>query len=267
MKKALIILITLALFLFVSNCKTSDTEVDLFQILTVTGYSLSDSADSGLTSINLFFSIKNKSDNPGTITSWNFKLKHNIVTLLEINNNNYNDFNLEFSGNTTVPEGEVIEFFVNTPLPFIENALGKDKLSFDPYTPSEVVVELQITDNEGKTHMISKRGSYTFEYGKINSDKYNILGNWEFNRTINGNAKAKQKITFVGTKTSGNFVIYNFSTGRAEGSGSFSISGVKNIRFNSSEGTSYWGEFLNEANLTGTLLKGNDTGTWNAKKL
>lgn len=267
MKRTLIVFTALALLFFISNCKTSDTETDFFQILTVTGYSLSDSADSGLTSINLFFSIKNKNDNPGTITGWSFKLMHNIVTLLEINNNNYTDYKLETSGNTIIPGGEAIEFFVNTPQPFNENALGKDKLSFSPYTPSEVVIELQVTDDKGVTHIISKKGTYTFEYGVINSDKYNILGNWEFNRNINGNIKPKQKITFVGTKTSGNFVVYNFNTGKSEGSGNFSVSGYKNITLNSSDGTSYWGEFSDENNLSGTLMKGNDTGTWNAKKL
>lgn len=267
MKRTFIVFTALALLFFISNCKTSDNEVDLFQILTVTGYSLSDSSDSGLTSINLFFSVKNKSDNPGTITGWSFKLMHNIVTLLDINSNNYTDYNLVTSGNTIIPGGEVIEFYVNTPQPFNENALGKDKLSFDPYTPSEVLIELQVRDDNGVTQIISRKGTYTFEKGVLDSDKYNILGNWEFNRTVNGNIKPKQKITFVGTKTSGSFVVYNFTSGRSEGSGSFSVSGYKNLTLNASDGTSYWGEFSDETNISGTLLKGTDTGTWNAKKL
>ncbi len=267
MKRFTILLTVIALFSFISGCKTSNTDVNNFQILSVSGYSFADISNNGLTSINLFFSVTNKGDTTGTITGWKFKIMHNIVALIEIDNNNYGSYNLETSGNLTIPAGEVAEFFVNTPIPFSTNAISNDRLSFDPYIPNEVILELQISDDNGNSYTMTKRGTYTYEKGLYNSDKYNILGNWEFNKTINGIVKATQKITFVGTKTSGSFVIYNLSSGKSESSGSFSVVNYKDIKLNGSDGTSYWGEFNTIDSMEGTLLKGTDTGTWTGKRM
>lgn len=267
MRRLLIAITAVAILFFVSGCKTSDGDVNNFQVLAVTGYSFADSGQDGLTSINLFFSITNKGDEAGTITGWKFRIMHKIVTLVEIDNNNYDNFNLELSGNFTLPADEVSEIYINTPLPFAANAVPNDMLSFDPYTPTEIILDLQISDESGNNYTVTKRGSYSYEKGLFDSDKYNILGDWELKRVIKGDVKAAQKITFVGTKTSGSFVIYNFNTGKTEGSGSFAISNYKDIKLYDVDGTKYWGEFNGIDNISGTLLKGTDTGTWSGKKL
>ena len=267
MRRLLIALTAVAILFFISGCKTSDSDVNNFQVLAVTGYSFADSGQDGLTSISLFFSITNKGDEVGTITGWKFRIMHEIVTLVEIDNNNYDDFNLELSGNFTLPAGEVSEIYINTPLPFADNAVPNDMLFFDPYTPTAIILDLQISDESGNTYTVTKRGSYTYEKGLFNSDKYIVLGDWELKRIIKGDAKAAQKITFVGTKTSGSFVIYNLNTSKTEGSGSFSISNYKDIKLFDVDGTKYWGEFNGIDNISGTLLKGTDTGTWSGKKL
>ncbi|MCK5222085.1 MAG: hypothetical protein KAR14_10930 [Candidatus Aminicenantes bacterium] len=267
MRRLLIAIIAVAFLFFVSGCKTSDTDVNNFQVLAVTGYSFADIGENGLTSINLFLSVANKGEENGTITGWKFRIMHNIVTLVEIDNNNYGNYNLELSGNLTIPVDEVSDIYINTPLPFSANAVPNDMLSFDPYTPTEVILDLQVSDSEGKTYTVTKKGSYTYEKGLFDSDKYNILGDWAFNRIVNGDAKATQKITFVGTKTSGSFVIYNLGSGKAEGSGSFTVSNSKDITLHGVDGTTYWGEFSSPDDISGTLLKGTDTGTWSGKKL
>ncbi|MCK5221561.1 MAG: hypothetical protein KAR14_08275, partial [Candidatus Aminicenantes bacterium] len=89
MRRLLIAIIAVAFLFFISGCKTSDTDVNNFQVLAVTGYSFADIGENGLTSINLFLSVANKGDEIGTITGWKFRIMHNIVTLVEIDNNNY----------------------------------------------------------------------------------------------------------------------------------------------------------------------------------
>ena len=57
MRRLLIALTAVAILFFISGCKTSDSDVNNFQVLAVTGYSFADSGQDGLTSISLFFSI------------------------------------------------------------------------------------------------------------------------------------------------------------------------------------------------------------------
>lgn len=264
---------------FINGCKTTEEIIKDFVIVSASGYSKKvttlDPDDTGLTSINLFFAIRNHGDVAGTITGWVFKIRHNIVTLLEINNNNYKDYNLVITGGINIPSNEIKEIYVSTPLPSLENALSKEKLSFDQYIPSEVIVEVEVTDDNGKTHTITGRGSYTYEQGVINETKYNIVGKWDFNRTVNSSKKAKQKIVFVGTKVSGNFAIYNYNTNDVENTGTYFVNNFKYLSFTSTDGTQYWGEFTEKNQANGTLIiqfddRGrplNSTGTWTANKL
>ncbi|MEN8222485.1 MAG: hypothetical protein ABFR36_04420 [Acidobacteriota bacterium] len=267
MRRLILAITAVAILFFISGCKTSESDVNNFQVISVSGYSFADIGDNGMTSLNLFFSVTNKGDSVGTITGWKFRVMHDIVTLVEIDNNNYTNYNLEISGNMTVPEGDVSEVYINTPLPFAANAVSNDMLGFDPYTPTGIILDLQITDDSGDIYTVTKRGNYTYEKGLFDSDKYNILGDWELKRTVKGDAKAAQKITFVGKKTSGSFVIYNLGSGKAEGSGSFSIANYKDITLYDIDGTKYWGEFKGVDDMSGTLLKGTDTGTWTGKRL
>jgi len=267
MRRFILAITAVAFLFFVSGCKTSDSDVNNFQVLSVTGYSFADTGEAGLTTINLFFSVTNKGNSDGTITSWKFRIMHNIVTLVEIDQNNYQNFNLQLSGNTALPVDEVAEVYVNTPKPFISNAVPDDQLSFGTYAPTQIILELQITDGDGKSYTVTKTGSYTYQKGVIDGDRYNILGDWKFTRTVNGDVKGDQKITFVGSKTAGSFVIYNLGSGKAEGSGNFSVSNFKSITLYGIDGTTYWGEFTGIDDMSGTLLKGTDTGTWTGKRL
>jgi hypothetical protein len=280
-KRAFYMLVIIPIFfLFLTNgCKTSDTNVEDFSITITSGYSKKvttvDPDDTGLTSVNFYVALRNHSDISGTITNWVFKIRHNIVTLLEINNNNYQDFNLVLSGETTLQPNNVTEIFVNTPNPFNENALPKEKLCFDPYTPSEVIVEVTITDNNGDIHTITAKGSYSYEVGTSSESKYHIIGEWELKRIVDGQAKAKQKIVFVGSKTSGRYAIYNTNTNEVRETGSYMVSNYMNLIFASDTGSQYWGEFKDENQIEGTLMipeiekenQKNQTGTWTAKKL
>ncbi len=266
MRRLILAITAVAILFFISGCKTSESDVNDFQVISVSGYSFADIGNDGMTSLNLFFSVTNKGNSVGSITGWKFRVMHDIVTLVEIDNNNYNNYNLEISGNLTIPEDEISEVYINTPLPFASNAVSNDMLGFDPYTPTGIILDLEITDDSGKIYTITKRGSYKYEKGLFDSDKYNVLGDWQLNRTVKGDVKAAQKITFVGTKTSGSFVIYNLSSGKAEGSGSFKISNYKDITLHDSLGTTYWGEFNGVDDMSGTLLNGTDTGTWTGKR-
>lgn len=266
MKKSLLILFVIIALMNLS-CKVSNSSINDFRLLTVTGYSLQDSGSNGMTSINLFFSLKNTGNLTGTIKSWNFKLMHNIITLLEINSENYKNYKLETSSNLLIPPDDIVEFYANTPLPFELNAVNNNALPFGTYTPNEVIATVTIEGPDGEEYVVNKKGSYTFEKKIIDSEKYNILGSWEFTRTINGDTKPKQKITFVGTRDSGNFVIYNFNSGKSEASGTFTVSGNKNITMTSSDGTKYWGEFTAKDIIGGTLLKGTSTGNWIGRKI
>ncbi len=267
MRRLIIAIAVIAILFAVSACKTSDSDSNDYQILNVTGYSFADMGEGRLTSINLFFSVANKGDILATVTGWKFRIMHNIVTLVEIDNNNFTNYNLELSGNLTILENDVTEIYVNTPLPFSMNAVPNDMLSFDPYTPTEIIIDIQITDNNGKVFTVTKKGSYVYEKGLFDADKYNILGDWELKRIINGEQKTLQKITFVGTKMTGSFVIYNLASGKSEGAGSFKVSNYKDITLYGTEGTSYWGEFNGVNSMSGTLLKGTDTGTWKGERL
>ena len=273
------IIVFISSIIIMEGCKTSKELIELFSVATTSGYSKKvttlDPDDTGLTSINLFLAIRNHGDISGNITHWVFKIRHNIVTLVEINSNNYQDYNLTITGDTTVPPDEINELYVGTPQPFLENALGKDKLSFDPYIPTEVIVEVQVTDDNGETHSITGKGSYTYEQGTRNESKYDIVGSWEFERTIDGQKRAKQKIVFVGTKTHGQFATYNLANNEVESTGTYTVSNYKYISFTSNDGTKYWGEFNDESNISGTLIipenprenQENQTGTWKGKKI
>lgn len=266
MRRLILAITAVAILFFIPGCKTSDSDVNDFQVVSVSGYSFADIGDEGMTSLNLFFSVTNKGNSAASITGWKFRVMHDIVTLIEIDNNNYSNYNLEVSGSLTIPEDEVSEVYINTPLPFAENAVSNDMLRFDPYTPTGIILELQITDDSGNIYTVTKRGNYVYEKGLFDSDKYNILGDWQLNRKVKGDVKAAQKITFVGTKTSGSFVIYNLSSGKTEGSGSFGVSNYKDITLYGTDGTTYWGEFKGVDEMSGTLLKGTDTGTWTGKR-
>ncbi|MFC2155625.1 hypothetical protein ACFLRB_03945 [Acidobacteriota bacterium] len=278
-KNAVVFLIVtmVSLLVFANGCKTSDTVVDLFTISATSGYSKTvttlDPDDTGLTSINLFLAIRNHGDVGGTITSWSFEIRHNIVTLVEINRNNYQNYKLVVSGDMTVPMDEVKEFYVNTPQPFQQNALTKDELSFEPYTPTSVIAEIEITDDNGDIHSITAIGSFTYEQGKNSESKYDIVGDWEFKRVVNGQAKEKQKMVFVGTKVGGRYALYKSGSNDVDETGSYVVTNYKYLTFSSDLGTQYWGEFSDETNMNGTLMipatKQDDskTGTYTGKKL
>jgi len=274
---AFLTLLSLTILISTNACKTSDTVVDAFGLTATTGYSKNvttvDPDDTGLTSLNFFSAIRNYGEKPGMITGWSYKILHNIVTLVEINHLNYQDYRLTITGNTHIPVDEISEFYVSTPQPFQQNALTQAELSFDPYTPTEIVTEIEITSEDGEVYVITGRGSFTYEKGVVNESRYDILGNWELKRVVNGDAKSRQRIAFVGTKYSGNYVIYGWGGNNAEETGSYAVSNYKYVTFTSSLGSKYWGEFTGESNMTGTLMipesrnQDTQTGTWTAKKL
>lgn len=270
-------LVVLSIFIF-QGCKTAEEVIKDFIVESVSGFSKNvvslDPDDKGLTSVNLYFALRNHSDVSGTITSWSFKIRHNIAILVDINSDNYRNYNLETSNGLNVPADDILEFYVNTPLPFMTNALSEEKLSFDEYTPNEVIVDIQVRDEDGNIHDITAKGSYTFEQSQSNESKFNILGTWEITRTIAGSKKARQKMVFVGTKYSGSAVLYNWGSQEAVETGSFMVTGITDITISMSEGTMYWGTMTDPTLADGSLLvppeSRNDkskTGTWTAKKL
>lgn len=280
MKKCAVafLVITVIWFVFVgSGCKTSDTVMELFTVAATTGYSKHvttvDPDDTGLTSINLFAAVRNHGDIAGTITGWTFKIRHNVVTLVEINNYNYQGYNLVRSGDMVIPANDIKEFFISTPPPFNQNALTAAQLSFAPYTPTEVLVEIQVTADNGDVHTITGAGGYTFEQGRVNESKYDIVGEWEFKRVVNGADQAKQRMVFVGTKMSGKYVLYKFGSNEVDESGSYMVTNYKYLAFTSDLGTRYWGEFDDETHMGGTLIipasgkTDSKTGAWTGKKL
>ncbi len=280
MKKSAVVffgVIAMSLLVVMNGCKTSEALVDLFTLTATSGYSKKvvtiDPDDTGLTSINLYFAVRNHGDVAGTITRWSFKIRHNIVTLVEINNTNYQAYKLVISGDTAIPPDEIKEFYVNTPQPFKKNALTKAELSFDPYTPTEVITEIDITGDNGEIYTITASGKYTYEMGTSNESKYNIVGNWEFKRIIDGQAKDRQKMVFVGTKMSGRYALYKFGTAAVDETGSYIVSNYKYLTFIADLGAQYWGEFTDETHISGTLMipagknQDSQTGTWTGKKL
>jgi len=279
MKKKIFIITVLLIGLslvFINGCKTNDEEVDIFTIPSASGYSklmkTLDPDDSGVTSLTLFFVLRNNSLVNGTITEWSFKIKHDIITLAEINNNNYSNYKLVQTGSTNIAAETANEIYVGTPQPFIQNSLPKDILSFEPFIPNKVIVDVTVLDDNGEEHKVTAKGSYTYETGVINESKYNIVGKWEFSRIVNGQKQANQKIIFTGTKTNGSYTIYE-TDGEVFESGSYSVTNYKTLYFKSSEGTQYWGTFSDENNMTGTLSipadKDNDqkTGNFTGKKI
>ena len=279
-KRALTAIMVVALLsiFFLDGCKTVEEIVNDFIIANASGYSKKittlDPDDTGLTSLSLFFAIRNHSDTKGTITRWSFKIRHNIVTLVEVNSDNYKNLNLVIVGETTVPANEITEFYVNTPQPFLENALPKEKLSFDQYIPNEVVVDLEIQGDDGKTHTVTGKGTYTYEQGVLNQSKYNIVGQWELKAIINGNKIGTQKLSIVGTKSAGQFVLYKPGSGTIDINGSYVVNNYKYFTFMATNGTKYWGEFTDITSTQGTLLipydehgnPVNKTGSWTAQK-
>ncbi len=279
-KRALITftIILSMVIVFTSACKTTEEAVKDFIVASTSGYSKKmttlDPDDTGLTSINLFFAIRNKGDAAGKITKWVFKIRHNIVTLLEINQNNYQDYNLVLSGDLNIPADDIREIYVNTPQPLLENSLTNEKVSFDDNTPTEVIVELEVTDGEGNIQPITGAGDYVYEKGVINESRYNIVGEWKVVRTINGAKQGTQKLVFVGTKMSGQFVLYEGLGNTAQNNGTYFVNNYKYITFTGVNGDQYWGEFTDTKEAEGTLLlpyddRGrpqNKTGTWAATK-
>ncbi len=283
MKKLFIfsLIIMVSGIVFFTGCKTSDEPVEAFTIQSTSGYSklmtTLDPDDKGVTSMTLYFSIKNGSKINGTITDWSFKIKHDIVTLVEVNNTNYNNYNLVLNGSMNLSSESANEIVVGTPQPFIENSLHSDILSFEPHIPTKIVVDINVTDDNGESHLLTAEGSYTYETGVINESKYDIIGNWDLVRIVDNERKMKQKIVFTGTKVNGSYTIYNSNKEVFE-SGSYSVSKYINIFFVSSKGTKYWGTFSDEINMNGTLNipettddDGNTintkTGTWTGKKI
>jgi len=156
-----------------NGCKTTDEEevLENFSITTASGYSLkvtvipknNNDDNPEYTSINLAASIRNHGEISGTITAWSFKIKRDIVTIVEINHNNYRNYKLSLSGGSIIPANEILDFFVGTPQPFMDNALPKELFSFTPYVPTQVVVDIEIRDDQGTIHTITGSGSYTYE--------------------------------------------------------------------------------------------------------
>ncbi|MCK4942025.1 MAG: hypothetical protein KAS65_00540 [Candidatus Aminicenantes bacterium] len=181
-KLALLFSITLAILslLIMGSCKTTDedTIVNDFSIENTSGYSLQatvipknqNQENKILTSINLYAAIRNHTNVTGTITSWSFKIKRDIVTILEINQNNYQNYKLTISGGMVVPGDDIIEIFIGTPQPFLTNALADDVFIFNPYIPTQIIAEMTISDQNGNLHEITASGSYTFEETTINED-------------------------------------------------------------------------------------------------
>lgn len=272
---AIIIIIGLSL-IFINGCKTNEENTDTFTIPSTSGYSklmkTLDPDDTGVTSLTLFFALRNSSLVNGTITDWSFKIKHDIVTLVEINNTNYQNYNLVLTGSMNVSAETANEIYIGTPPPFIENSLSKDILSFEPYIPTRIIIDVTVVDDNGEEHKITAEGSYTYETGVIKESKYNIVGKWELKRIVNGQNQQIQKIVFTGTKTNGSYTIYE-TDGKVFESGSYSVTNYKTLYFRSSDGTQYWGNFTDEKNMNGTLNipkdKDNDskTGTFKGKKL
>lgn len=174
-----LIYLTPLLFL-ATGCKTGDEAImEKFSIQETSGYSLhaivtpknKNSENYELTSINLFAAIRNQTDLPGTITGWSFKIKRDIVTIVEINQSNYPNFKLAISGTGVVPADEIMEFNVGTPQPFLLNALPKEIFTFSPYIPSQVIAEIQITAEDGMIYNITASGTYTFEETTISENQ------------------------------------------------------------------------------------------------
>ncbi len=259
MKNALlfsVITVLVSGMVFFSGCKTTDEVLEAFSIPATSGYSklmkTLDPDDTGVTSMTLFFSIKNGTKVDGTITGWSFKVKHDIVTLVEVNNNNYRNYNLVISGDMNIASESAKDIYVGTPMPFIENSMTSDILSFDPHIPTSLQVEITISDADGNVHTVTAEGSYTYETGVINESKYNIIGNWAITRTVDGDVKEQQRIVFTGTKTSGSYTIYE-GDGKVFENGSYTVSNYKDLYFKSTENTQYWGKFDDENTMSGSL--------------
>lgn len=181
MKKAIYLplIYTVILLFLVGSCKTTDeTIMEEFSVQETAGYSLhatvipknKNSENYELTSINLYAAIHNHTDMSGTITGWSFKIRRDIVTIVEINQNNYQNYKLAVSGPMELPANEIKEFNVGTPQPYLMNALPKEIFTFSPYIPSEVIAEIQITAADGSIYHITASGSYTFEETTINEN-------------------------------------------------------------------------------------------------
>ena len=180
MKKVLFLLsmtLVICSLTVTSGCKTADEEVvEDFAIESASGYSLKATVipkdqnqdDYTLTSIHLYAAVRNKLDIPGTVISWKFMIKRDIVTILEINQNNYQNYKLAISGVLTIPADDIKELYVGTPQPFMQNALHENIFTFKPYVPTDVVVEIQIQDESGTIHNITGSGGYTYEETTIN---------------------------------------------------------------------------------------------------
>ena len=242
--------------MFLTGCKTSEEAVEAFTIQSTSGYSkimtTLDPDDKGVTSMTLYFSLKNAGTVNGTITGWSFKIKRDIVTLVEVNNTNYNEYNLVLTGSMNVSSESANEIVVGTPQPFVENSLSSDILSFEDNIPTRVIVEINVTDENGESRTLESEGTYTYETGVIDESKYNIIGEWDFTRTVNNAKQQKQKIVFTGTKVSGTYTVFN-SSNKVFESGSYTVSKYKVLYFVSSEGTKYWGLFSDATNMNGTL--------------
>lgn len=180
MKKMLLPLslaLVLSILGFMTGCKTADEEVvEDFTVESASGYSLkatvipeNQSQDNyTMTSIHLYAAVRNKLDISGTVIGWAFKIKRDIVTILEINQSNFQNHKLTMTGNLTIPADEINEFYIGTPQPFLENALHENVFTFDPYIPTDVVVEMTIQDESGNLHNITGSGGYTYEETTIN---------------------------------------------------------------------------------------------------
>lgn len=272
-----LVMVSIPLLFFTGGCKTSEESIDLFSIAAATGYAKHittlDPDDTGVITLNLFFAVHNQSDVAGTITGWSFKIRHNIVNLAEVNNLNYQNYRLVVTGDMVIPAKEIREFFINTPQPFLENALTKNELSFDPYIPTKVIVDLELRNDNGEIFQVTAQGTFTYEESQLNESKYNILGDWEFNRVVSGQAQAKQEIDFVGTRQSGRYAIYKWGTATVEETGSYAVANYKYFTLTADTGGQYWGEFTDETHANGTLMipatknQVIRTGTFTAKKI
>jgi hypothetical protein len=276
MKNRGIVLVALIIVMVFSfSCKLSEEISIAFNVVETSGYSKiifnTDRELNGNSTLNFFMAVKNETDQDATIVGWKFKVMHNIVTLCEINNSNFQNFKLEVPTAKTLKANQITGFYVNTLKPYENNMINNQALGFNDYMPTNIIVELSVEDSEGNLFTISERGKYGFDKEiKNQSNDNNILGEWELFRTVKNNPKAKQKLVFVGTKTSGEFVIYDLPSNDVFDKGKFSVLADKQVQLTGESSTKYWGEFIDSNSLKGTLIikERNDTktGTWTANK-
>lgn len=149
------------------SCQLSEELAVDFNIIETSGYSRAifedNKMENGSSSLNFFVSIHNQTDQEATLTGWTFRILHNIVPLCEISDTDYQTYKLEVNSSTVLAASQILDLYVNTRRPYEDNRVSNKKLGFDAYTPDTLIVELEITDSEGRVHTISAKGAYQYE--------------------------------------------------------------------------------------------------------